>query len=160
MKRIALFPGSFDPVTSGHIDLIHRSHRLFDHLIIAIGYNVSKNSLFSPEERQTLINESLSGVENISTMVFTGLVTQLARESGACAIIRGVRGCQDLDYEMRMATMNHALNNDVETLFLTSNPNYAAISSHLIKEIALSGGDIRPFVPEVVADALQHKIKS
>lgn len=162
-NRIGLYPGTFDPVTYGHIDIIRRAFRLVDHLIIGIGINSSKTPMLSFEERAALIEAETKplGAEVGSTVEvrsFTGLVVNAADEFGAGVIVRGLRGSVDFEYENQMVGMNTVMNPDVETVFLPASPSVGFISSTLVRQIATMGGDIAPFVPPRVADLIIARV--
>ena len=150
----ALCPGSFDPVTLGHLDIIERSARHFDHVIIAVIRNPQKTqSLFSLEERQQMLEEGLTHVDNIRIEFFKGLLVEFAKEHGADAIVRGLRAVSDFDYELQMAQMNQRLSG-IDTFFLSTSPNYSFLSSSLVREVARFGGDVSGMVPKHVNDRL------
>lgn len=157
MTRTALFPGSFDPVTHGHLNLIERGLRVFDHVIVGIAINVSKKPMFSFEERADFIRQALPDA-SISIETLDGLLVHEAERLGAAAILRGLRAVSDFDYELRMTTMNRNLAPDLETIFLMTEQDHFFISSSLIKEVARFGGDISTFVPPHVADALVARL--
>jgi pantetheine-phosphate adenylyltransferase len=150
----AVYPGSFDPLTNGHLDLIERSLRIFDELIVAVVTNPAKTALFSDEERVEMIREATRG-RRIEIMVFEGLLVDFVKRAGARAIVRGLRAVSDFEYEFQLASMNRHLIPGVETLFLTPAEQYGFISSSLVREIARLGGDVSSFVPPAVAAALQ-----
>ena len=158
-KTVGIYPGTFDPVTYGHIDLIHRAIGIFDEVVVAVAVEGSEKSpLFTVEERLQFLTKavkSLKGRVRIET--FEGLVVKFARQVGATTMIRGVRMISDFEYEFQMALTNRKLASDIETIFLMPHESHAYLSSRLIKEIARLGGDIRPFVPRFVEDALQRK---
>jgi pantetheine-phosphate adenylyltransferase len=156
---IAVCPGSFDPVTNGHIDIIERASKVFDHVIVAVAQNYSKTPLFTVEERIHLLEESLSHLEKIEVDKFDGLLVKYARKRGAGAIIRGLRAVSDFEYEFQMASMNRKLDDRVETVFIMTSNEYAFLSSSTIKEVAQLGGCIRNLVPNVVEEALKGKLK-
>lgn len=151
--RRAVCPGSFDPVTNGHLDIISRASRLYDEVIVAVGVNRSKGRMFSVEERMELLRVATGEYPNVSVASFRGLVVDFCRERGIGAIIKGLRAVSDFDFELQMAQMNHRLSG-VETLFLTTNPLHSFLSSSLVKEIAGYGGDVSHLVPAVVGDEL------
>ena len=151
---IALCPGSFDPVTLGHLDIIERSARHFDEVIIAVIRNPQKTqSLFSLEERQEMLKEALSHVGNVRIEFFKGLLVEFAKEHGADAIVKGLRAVSDFDYELQMAQMNQKLSG-IDTFFLSTSPQYSYLSSSLVREVARFGGDVSAMVPKHVNDRL------
>lgn len=158
MQRIALYPGSFDPVTNGHLDVVRRASRLFDKLVIGIGTNAIKAPIFSPEERAALLREAVAGQDNVSVTIFSGLLKDAVVNLGACAVIRGLRAVSDFEWEFQMALMNRELDERCETLFLMPSPEYSFVSSTMIKEVAALGGDIRSFVPPLVCQAMNKKL--
>ena len=147
--KIAIYPGSFDPMTNGHVDIINRASNLFDKLIIAVASNSSKKSLFSKEQRVEILKESLSN-NKLEIDSFEGLLVDYATNKNVFTIVRGLRTLSDFEYEFRMAIMNRNLNASIETIFLMTDEKYSHISSSSIKEIYLLGGDIAPFVPNEV----------
>lgn len=148
--RIAVYPGSFDPVTLGHMDIISRSSKLFDKLIVGILVNSSKVPLFSAEERVNMIKGVVSEYANVEVRSFDGLLVEFARLCKATAVVRGLRAVTDFEYELQMSQTNHIIAPDIDTIFLTTNLNYAYLSSSVVKEVARYGGDISKFVaPEV-----------
>ena len=155
--KTAIYPGSFDPITNGHIDIAYRAAKLFDKLIIAVAEKKSARQLFTLGERVVLIEDVFSNNNNIEVVPFKNLVTDLAREKSANIIVRGVRTVLDFDYEFKMAVMNKKLHEDIETVFLTPTENFNFISSSLVREIAELGGDVSSFVPEPVKLVLQKK---
>lgn len=156
--KIAVYPGSFDPVTRGHIDILEKTSRLFDKIIIAVVHNVHKKALFTLEERVEMIKESTAHLANIEVDAFSGLLIDYLREKNACAIIRGLRTVSDFEYEATMAFMNKNLLPDVDTIFVMSRPEYIFISSSGVKEAALLGGDVSSMVPEAVEKKLKDKL--
>ena len=163
--RIGLYPGSFDPVTLGHVDIVRRAAHLIDRLVIAIGAHHSKGPFFTEEERVTLARKALEpvagelGVE-LEVMVYDGLTVDAARTVGATVVFRGLRDAGDFDYEMQMAGMNAALAPKIETVFLAASPGTRHIAASLVRQIAVMGGDVSPFVPEPVNSALAQKLAS
>jgi pantetheine-phosphate adenylyltransferase len=157
MTRIALYPGSFDPVTRGHEDLIHRSLALADRLIVAVAVNGAKTPLFTVEERLALLTETLRGQPRVEVRSFEGLLADFAREVGATMVVRGLRAVSDFEYEFQMALMNRQLNHDLETVFLVPDLNLTFVSSSLVREVARFGGDVGPFVHPAVVEALTRK---
>ncbi|GAB47257.1 phosphopantetheine adenylyltransferase [Mobilicoccus pelagius NBRC 104925] len=150
-------PGSFDPVTLGHLDVVRRARRLYDEVVVAVLVNPNKTGLFTPQERVELLESELADLDGVSVLTFEAqLLVDVCRSTGAGAIVKGLRGETDYSYELPMAVMNRHLA-DVETLFLPSDPQYAQVSSSLIKEVARFGGDISPFVSPAVAAALRAR---
>lgn len=153
-SRVAIVPGSFDPVTVGHVDLIERAARLFDRVIVAVLNNTSKQPLFNVEDRVAMLCEVFKGRAGIAVDTFGGLLVDYARAKQARAVVRGVRSLTDFDAEMQMALMNRRLNPDIETVFVTASDTTAYVSSRLVREIALLGGSIDGLVPPAVADRI------
>ncbi len=153
----ALYPGTFDPITNGHVDLIRRSARIFERVVVAIAANPSKAPLFSLEDRVNLARTVLDDLPNVQVMGYTGLTVELARDSGLEVMVRGLRAVSDFEFEFQLATMSRQLNDDVETVFLTPTEQFSFISSSMVREIALLGGDVSKFVPPVVREALEAK---
>jgi len=147
-------PGSFDPVTNGHLDIIERSSRLFDEVVVAVLVNENKKGLFSIEERLELIGEATSHLPNVSTASFKGLLVDFCTQNGIGAIVKGLRAVTDFDYELQMAQMNGSLT-DVDTVFIPTSPEYSFLASSLVKEVAKHGGDVSALVPSVVLDRLK-----
>src|SRR6478735_86978 len=155
--RTAIYPGSFDPVTNGHLDVIDRASKLFDRVIVAVAHNESKIPMFTPEERLELVRQSTVGVPNLEFAHFDGLLVDYARNAGACAIVRGLRAISDFEFEFQMALMNRKLEPSLETFFLMPREEYSYVSSRLVKEVASLGGNVSVFVPALVAEALQAR---
>ena len=155
--RRAVCPGSFDPVTNGHLDIVGRAAKLFDEVVVAIGVNASKSRLFTPAERITMLEETTAAIPNVRVAGFGGLIVDFCREIGAVAIVKGLRGAGDYEYELPMAQMNSHLT-DVETVFLPGAVGNAFVSSSLIKEVAALGGDVRGLVPEAVHEQLVARL--
>ncbi len=155
--KIAIYPGSFDPITNGHLDLIHRGLLLFDQLIIAIADNPDKKPLFTSDERLKMVKATTDDLKGIEVMIFEGLLAHLAKERNACAIIRGLRAVSDFEFEFQMALMNRRLAPQTETVFLMPFEKYTYLSSSLIKDIARFNGDIANFVPGIVELKLKEK---
>jgi pantetheine-phosphate adenylyltransferase len=155
--RRAVCPGSFDPVTIGHLDIVRRSARLFDEVIVAVGTNVSKSRLFGADERIAMVRRACDDLPNVSVEGFTGLVTTFCAEHDASAIVKGLRAASDFDYELQMAQMNSSLTG-VETVFLPTSPERGFVSSSLVKEVAGFGGDVSPYVPAFVHDELRSRL--
>ena len=159
-KRVALYPGKFDPITNGHLDIIGRAVKLYDKLVIGVARNDAKGPLFSFDERVDMareLAESVAGDTEIEVLPFEGLLMHFAEKVGASSIIRGLRAVSDFEYEFQMVGMNQRLNADIETVFLMADPRHQAIASRLVKEIAKLGGDIDPFVPQLVKERLLEK---
>jgi len=157
MTRIGLYPGSFDPPTKGHEDLIRRSLTLCDQLVVAVAANGAKDPLFTPDERLAMLRGAVGEQENVSFRAFDGLLADLAREVDASIIIRGLRAVSDFEYEFQMALMNRQLHPGLETVFLVAALDLTYLSSSLVREIARLGGDVSSFVHPVVADALKRR---
>jgi len=157
MGEIALYPGTFDPVTLGHIDIVKRARKIFSSLIVAVSENPQKNPLFSVEERIELIRKATADIDGITVTWFNDLTARYARSINASVIIRGLRAVSDFEFEFQMALMNRKIEPLVETVFLMPNEKYSYLSSSLIKDIARRGGDISCFVPEIVGARLQEK---
>jgi pantetheine-phosphate adenylyltransferase len=158
--RRAIYPGSFDPVTNGHLDVIERARKLFDEVIVAVAHNDEKQALFSLEERLQLLEQSIGKIGNVRIAQFDGLLVDFAAAQQASAVVRGLRAVSDFEFEFQMALMNRKLNTNVETIFLMPKEEYTYLSSRIIKEIARLGGDVSSFVPQVVAKALQTKFSA
>ena len=154
MKTIAIYPGSFDPITNGHVDLIHRACKLFDKVIIAITQNTNKDSFLSINQRVNAVESAIEPLTNTRVLSFDSLLVDFAREHNAQIIIRGLRAVSDFDYEFQLSGMNKRLNPAIETLFMTPSEEFANISSSLVREILFLGGDISQFVPESVKTIL------
>ncbi|MGB8353554.1 MAG: pantetheine-phosphate adenylyltransferase [Chthoniobacteraceae bacterium] len=155
--RRAIYPGSFDPVTNGHLDVILRASSLFDEVIVAVAFNDSKKPLFSAKERVSLLQKTVAHATNVTVTSFEGLLMEFARKNGACAVVRGLRAVSDFEFEFQMALMNRKLQPEIETVFLTPKEEYTYLSSRIVKEIASLGGNINEFVPEIVAKGLRKK---
>lgn len=156
----AIYPGSFDPVTKGHLDIIDRASKVTDNLIVAVLNNGAKNSLFSVEERVKMLEEETSHLKNVTVRSFNGLLVDFAAECEANMIIRGLRAITDFEYELQMAQTNRILNHKVDTFFLTAGLEYAYLSSSTVKEVAKFGGDLSAFVTPSVAEQVMKKINS
>ena len=156
--RRAVCPGSFDPVTLGHLDIIGRSALLYDEVLVAVGLNASKRRMFSFEERTDMLREATSQWDNVKVTSFDGLIVDFCKANQVQVIVKGLRAISDFDYELQMAQMNHGLQG-VETMFMTTNPLYSFLSSSLVKEVATYGGDVSNLVPDVVHQRLIERLK-
>ena len=157
--RTVIYPGSFDPPTNGHLDVIQRASRLFDRVIVGVARNESKHPLFTLAERRHLIEESVADLDNVEVDVFEGLLVEYVEKQNGNAVIRGLRAVSDFEFEFQMALMNRKLNEKVETLFMMPRASYSFLSSHLVKEIASLGGDVSAFVTQSVRKALQSRFR-
>lgn len=157
--RKAIYPGSFDPVTFGHMDIIERAAKIVDELVVGVLHNSAKNSLFSLEERVSMITEMTKGIPNVTVAFFDGLLVDYMNEIGATIIVRGLRAVTDFEYELQIAQANHVQNEAIETIFLTTDLRYSYLSSTIVKEFASYGGDISKFVPERFIDRIYDKYK-
>jgi pantetheine-phosphate adenylyltransferase len=157
--RRAVCPGSFDPVTNGHIDIVGRAASLFDEVVVAVGINKSKARarLFTPEERMDMLREVCAPYPNVSVAGFDGLLTDFCQDNGIAAIVKGLRAVSDFDYELQMAQMNSSLT-DVETVFVPTSPEYSFLASSLVKEVATFGGDVSGLVPDTVLEKLLRRL--
>ena len=155
-----LYPGTFDPITTGHVDLVKRATKLFDEVVIAVASGHHKKPLFSFEERVSLVETVFADLPQVSVVGFEGLLVDFMREKGATAVLRGLRAMSDFEYEFQLANMNRELDENFEAVFLTPSQNYSFISSTMIREIAKLGGDVRKFVPECVSQAFIEKLAS
>lgn len=155
---IALCPGSYDPPTNGHIDVIERAARHFESIVVAVIANPSKQAMFSLDERTTMLKEALADTDNVEIASFDGLLVDFARERGISVVIKGLRAISDFEYELQMAQMNDALLPGLDTMFVTANPSWAFLSSSLVKEVAKFGGDVSGLVPGGVARALSERL--
>jgi len=160
-ERTAVYPGTFDPITNGHVDIICRASRLFDRLIVAVAYNPGKGPLFTVEDRVRMIESCLKEqkLPNVEVDSFSVLLTNYAKAKGAHSVIRGLRAVSDFEYEFQMALMNRKLCKEVETVFMMPSESYTYLSSRIVKEIALYGGDVRCLVPACVAQRLEEKAR-
>ena len=157
--RIAVCPGSFDPATNGHIDIIKRSAALFDKVIVAVVHNPSKYSLFTLEERMELLKRTCGSIENVEIDSFSGLLMDYVKSKNANVIVRGLRAVSDFEYELQMALMNKKLSPEVETVFMMTNSKYSYLSSSLVKEVASLGGCIKGLVPEIIEEELHKRFQ-
>lgn len=158
MKK-AIYPGSFDPVTLGHIDIAERASKLFDHLIIGVLNNRAKSPLFSVEERVGMLREVTKHLPNVEVQSFDGLMVEFARENGVRAVVRGLRAITDFEYELQIAQLNRVIAQEIDTVFLTTNLKYAYLSSSSVKEVAAHGGDISQFVVPYVEEQVHNKFR-
>ena len=158
--RTVIYPGSFDPLTNGHLDLIHRAARLLDRVIVAVADSAGKGPLFRLEERATLVRRSVMTMPNVEVDTFNGLLVDYVTEHNGHAVIRGLRAISDFEFEFQLALMNRRLNQHVETIFMMPKESYTFVSSRLVKEIARLGGDVSAFVPAHVRTALARKLKT
>jgi len=159
MPDIAVYPGSFDPITNGHLDLIQRALKIFDHIVVAVATNAFKKSLFTIEERMEMIRGSLADNPNVSIDSFDGLLVKYAKARKARAILRGLRAVTDFEYEFQLAMMNRRLEPEIETVFLMTGLRWVFLSSSILKEAAIHGGDIEGMVPEIVFQKLREKFE-
>ncbi len=159
MKTKVICPGSFDPVTIGHIDIISRASKMFDHVIVAVLNNLVKNPSFTTDERIALLKEATKDFDNVEIVGFDGLLADYAKERGVNVIVKGLRAVSDFEYEFQQALTNKKLNPELETVFLTSNAEYMYLSSSMVKQVASLGGDISSFVPECVHDIIIKRLK-
>ena len=157
--RTAIYPGTFDPITNGHLDIIERASLLFDRIIVVVSNNPHKNPVFSLEERLMLVGETVKKLKNVDVDVFNGLIVQYAKRKGALALIRGLRAVSDFDYEFQMALMNRKQMPELETVYLMPSEEYSYINSTIVKEVARLGGKIDCFLPPVVAKHLMAKVR-
>lgn len=159
-QRIGVYPGTFDPITLGHADIIRRGAKLVDRLVIGVTTNPSKDPMFTPEERMAMVSREVAalGLDNVEVVGFNALLMKFAEKQGACVIIRGLRAVADFEYEFQMAGMNQQLNPEIETVFLMADINLQVIASKLVKEIALYGGDISRFVSPAVRDEVIERV--
>ena len=157
MSSRALYAGSFDPITSGHLDIIARAARMFDHVVIAIGHNPKKPGLFSITERADLIKKACKGIKNVSVTSYTGLTAEFAQKEKCTILVRGLRDANDFGSEMQMAHMNHQLDDSIDTVLIPCLQMYSSVSSSLMKEVASLGGSVKDLVPAIVEKALKKK---
>ncbi len=155
--KIGIYPGSFDPITKGHLDIIERASRVVDELVIGVLNNSEKRPMFSAEERVSLIKEAVSYLPNVRVEAFDGLTVDFAKQNNANILVRGLRAVTDFEYELQIAQMNHKMNSSLDTIFFTTSVEYSYLSSSIVKEIAKYNGDISPFVPQNVVKAIHDK---
>ena len=153
--RLCIYPGTFDPITYGHLDVLERAARLFDQVLVSVAHNPDKSPLFSADDRLALIRPNVARFANVSVTTFGGLLVDFAKEQHAIAIIRGLRALSDFEFEFNMALMNRHLRPDIETIYVMPNEDYSYTSSHLVKQVSKYGGDVSKFVPANVAAALR-----
>jgi len=158
--RRAIYPGSFDPVTRGHLDVVQRAARIFDEVIVAVAFNEQKAGFFSAPERESFLQDAVQGIENVRVTRFDGLLVEFARAQGCHAVIRGLRAVSDFEFEFQMALMNRKLDSRIETIFVMPREDYVYLSSRIVREIARHGGNVDAFVPACVAQALQRKFSA
>ena len=158
--RTVIYPGSFDPLTNGHLDVVQRAARLFDRVIVAVAKNEGKQPLFSLAERRALVTQAVKHLPNVTTDTFDGLLVEYVASKKAQAIVRGLRAVSDFEFEFQLALMNRKLDETIETIFMMPKDTYTFLSSRIVKEIARLGGDVSPFVPAHVQTALKKKLKS
>lgn len=158
MEKRAIYPGTFDPMTNGHLDLVTRAANIFDHVILAIAASPSKKPMFSLEERVALATQVTAHLPNVEVLGFSELMAHFAQHQNANILVRGLRAVSDFEYEMQLANMNRHLMPTLESVFLMPSKEWSFISSSLVKEVARHGGDIAPFVPEIIAQALSEKL--
>lgn len=156
-ETVAFYPGSFDPITIGHINIIERALRVFDRVVVALAHNLNKKPMFTFPERKALIEQCFDGDQRVSVVIFEGLMIQAAVQHGATAVLRGLRGVADFEYEFQMSTMNHLLAPELETVFMMTEKGHFFVSSNLVREVASLGGDVSPLVPPHVFAALQAR---
>lgn len=157
--KIAIYPGSFDPITKGHLDVLKTGAEIFDKVIIAVSYNNGKKHFLSVEERVELIKSSIEGLDNVEVDSFEGLTVEYAKKKGAKVLLRGLRAVSDFEYEMQLSQTNSALSENIKTIFLTTRPKFNFISSSTVRDVVLLGGDVSKFVPEPVNDFLKKKFQ-
>ena len=157
MQKICVFPGTFDPLTLGHVDIINRAKPLFDKIIVAVGINAGKAPMFSAEQRQIWIDEIFKHEEKISSAVYEGLTVQFCKQMHANYILRGIRYVSDFEYEKAIADANRNLDPSIETFFLTCEPKYTSVASTIVRDIIRNGGDASQFLPELVANSIKHQ---
>ena len=158
MKK-AVCPGSFDPITNGHVDIIKRAAELFDEVTVLVVTNPDKKCVFSPEERCTLIEKATENIPGIKVDFFSGLLADYVKDNGICAIVKGIRSSSDFEYEFQMALANRSLAPDAETVFITADPQNMYVSSSLIRQIATFGGDVSDFVPKAIVEEIEKRLK-
>lgn len=160
MKKKAVYPGTFDPFTSAHLDIIKRALRIFDEVIIAVAPSQKKSPLFTLEKRLYMIKKSVEGLKTVSVETFNGLLVDYVNEKKGVAIVRGLRAVSDFEYELQMALMNRRLNTEIETVFLMPSEEYSFLTSTMVKEVASFGGSVKNLVPEIVGKEIRKKFKT
>jgi pantetheine-phosphate adenylyltransferase len=158
MQRICLFPGTFDPVTLGHTDIINRALPLFDKIVVGVGINSSKNPMFSAEQRMQWFRDIYKDEPRVESIAYDGLTVQFCKKIGAHFILRGIRYVSDFEYEKTIADANRTLDNQIETIFLTGEPKYTSVASTIVRDIIKNGGDASPFLPQAVINTLKSKL--
>lgn len=158
-KKTAIYPGTFDPITLGHVDIIERSSRVFDRVLVTLAINPKKTSMFSTHERREMVEDAVKHIANVTVLEYDGLIVDLAKANGASAIIRGLRAISDFEFEFQMALMNRTLAEDIDTVFFMPDERFTYISSSIIRNVASFNGDIKKLVPELVAKKLLNKFK-
>ena len=156
-ENIAIYPGTFDPITLGHLDILQRASKLFDHVIITLAINSTKTPLFTKEERLEFISDAVKNMSNVTVDSFEGMLIKFAEKKGASAVIRGLRAISDFEFEFQLALMNRKQNQDITTVFLMPNEKYTYLNSTIIREVAKFGGDVSSFITPLVADKLKNK---
>ncbi len=157
--RIGVYPGSFDPLTNGHLDIIKRASKLFDKLIVGVLHNGNKKSMFTMEERVALINKCIKEMPNVEVKMFNGLLVDFVKDNGAATIVKGLRAVSDYEYELQMAMLNKHIDNDIETIFLMSDIQNSFLSSSIVKDLAKHGGDITGLVPNEIVTDISTKMR-
>ena len=160
VPRVAVYPGTFDPTTLGHLDVIRRGVHLFDRIVVGVGCNPAKEPLFAPEDRVAMLGELVADMPSVSVERFDGLVVEFARQVGATILLRGIRTLSDMEYEFTMALTNETLAPEIETVFLMADQKYSYFSSQIIKQVAQLGGDLSQFLPELVIQRLSDKLRA
>lgn len=160
MEKIAVYPGTFDPITNGHIDIIERAAKIFDKIILVIAVNSKKTTMFTEEERLEMAKDSLKHLKNVEVDVFQGLLVNYAKSQNAVSIIRGIRAVSDFDYEFQIALMNSKIGNEISTIFFIPNEKYTYLNSTIIRELSLYNQDVGEFVPQIVSTKLKEKYQN
>ena len=160
MHKIAVYPGSFDPITNGHLDVVRRAAHLYDRVIVAVARDADKTSLFTLDERVALVRQAVHGLRAVSVEGFSGLLVKFAQRKNAAVMVRGLRAMSDFEYELQLALFNRKMDPGIETIFLTPKEELAFVSSQMVKQIAALGGDVNDFVPRAVKQALKRKLRA